>query len=62
MNSSKGEFAMSKASTLCKYYDDKEKPVIADKSHINKIITSTKHIPAGLIPTIQYPIFQVNGT
>lgn len=52
MNSSNGEFAMSKASTLCKYYDDKEKPVLADKFHMNKIITSAKHIPARLIPTI----------
>ena len=61
MNSSKGDFVMSKASTLCKYYDDKEKPILADKSHIDKIITSAKHIPARIIPTIQYPIFQVNG-
>lgn len=61
MNSFNGEFARSKTSTLCKYYDDKAKSVLAGKAHINKFITSAKRLPARLIPTIQYPIIQVMG-
>ncbi|KAG2208407.1 hypothetical protein INT45_006299 [Circinella minor] len=61
VESSISEFASQGTTTEAKFFNDKLKPALVTKCHLNKIIKSLPYIPESKISTIRMPIIHIMG-
>ncbi|KAI9269224.1 hypothetical protein BDA99DRAFT_435268, partial [Phascolomyces articulosus] len=56
-----GKFASSFNTSVTKLYEDKLKPVLVSKVHLNSVLQATKFIPPSTIGNTILPIVQIMG-